>query len=90
MKVVINNSYGLFEISDDFYKHYNISRKERITRYDSRLIEFIEEFGWLKASGGYSHLEVVEIPRGAAYRIAEYDGAEYIEYRDEIEWLIAE
>lgn len=90
MKIVINKSYGLFEISDDFYKHYNISKKEPITRRDSRLIEFIEKFGWRKASGEYSHLAVVEIPKGAAYRITEYDGAEDIEYRDKIEWLIAE
>lgn len=35
-------------------------------------------------------VEVVEIPKGTAYRICEYDGSEYIEYRDEIDWKIAE
>ena len=100
MKIVVNRNYGIFEMSKDFYEHYNIQYtrkygiycavKENISRKDSRLIEYIEKYGSKRASGGFSHLEVVDIPNGTAYRICEYDGAEYIEYRDELEWEIAE
>lgn len=54
------------------------------------MIEYIEKFGTEKASGRYAHLVVIDIPKGTAYRIEEYDGFEYIECRDEIEWEIAE
>lgn len=99
MKVVINKAYGGWHVSTDFCRHYNIPYSEKygvncpkvkITRKDERLIEYIEKFGSEKASGKFSHLEVVDIPNGTAYRICNYDGAEYIEYRDEIIWEIAE
>lgn len=99
MKIVINEAYGLFEMSEDFYKHYNIPciykygircPTEKITRKDKRLIEYIEQYGSQKASGGFSRLKLVDIPNGTAYRICEYDGAEYIEYRDKLKWEIAE
>ena len=59
-------------------------------RTDSDLIEMIEEFGSEKCSGKYAELEIEDIPSGAYYRIGEYDGIEWIEYRDKIDWLIAE
>lgn len=100
MKIVINSCYGGFGISEAFLKHYNIPYevddfgfmhyKEEIDRTDKRLIEYIETYGSKAASGEFAHLEVEKIPAGTAYRINEYDGYEYIEYRDEIEWQIAE
>lgn len=99
MKIVVNRNYGTFEMSEDFYEHYNIPYTykygircpiENISRKDKRLIEYIEQYGSQKASGGFSHLKVVDIPNGTAYRICDYDGAEYIEYRDKIKWEIAE
>jgi len=35
-------------------------------------------------------LTVEWIPLGAAYRICEHDGAEWIELRDDIGWVVAE
>lgn len=99
MKIVINKAYGGWHVSKDFCQHYNIPYKEQygfcypeenITKKDQRLIEYIKKFGSKKASGQFSNLVVVNIPKGKAYRIEEYDGYEYIEYRDEIEWEIAE
>lgn len=99
MKIIISEGYGGFHVSEDFCKYYNIPYErvcdscrpeEDITRKDPRLIEYIEKYGGQKASGRYNNLVVKTIPNGTAYRICEYDGSEYIEYRDEIEWEIAE
>ena len=102
MKIVVSEGYGGFHVSEDFCKYYNIPyetdeivwrscmSKEGITRKDPRLIEYIEKYGSQKASGRYNNLVVKNIPDGTAYRICEYDGSEYIEYRDEIEWETAE
>ena len=100
MKIVINAAHGGFHVSEDFLKHYNIPYemndfnipvpKETITRTDKRLIEYIKTHGSKAASSRLSNLVVKKIPAGTAYRISEYDGYEYIEYRDEIEWQIAE
>lgn len=99
MKIVINTSYGGFRVSQEFCEYYNIPykidtgmcfAKEHISNKDERLINYIETFGSMAASDKYSHLVVVDIPKGTTYRICEYDGAEFIEYRDEIKWEIAE
>ena len=90
MKVVIDCAYGMGEFSESFYEHYDIQPGSFVSRYDTRLIEYIEKYGWERASGQYSRLMLIEIPDGVAYRIADYDGAEYIEFRDEIEWSIAD
>lgn len=92
MKVVINKCYGGFSVSENFLKHYNIPLNQlySISRYDERLIEYIEVYGCVAASGKFAHLVVEDIPSGSYYRINEYDGYESIQYREEIEWLIAE
>lgn len=98
MKIVINNDYGGWSVSESFLQYYDIPYtkewgrcfpKENISNKDPRLIEYIEKFGTKMASGKFAHLTIVDIPDGTAYRICEYDGSEYIEYRDEIEWEIA-
>lgn len=38
---------------------------------------------------GFKHLDVVDIPSGYTFRIAEYDGLEYIEYFDDSDWYIS-
>lgn len=40
--------------------------------------------------GGFDQLEVVEVPKGAHFCIREYDGAEFIEIKEEQDWLYAE
>lgn len=99
MKLVINTGYSDFEISKRFYDYYNIPcvifggicrATEPWTddfRKDPRLIEYIEKFGSKAASGNYSNLEVVEIPKGTKYFI---DNREGIVTEDDIAWKVAD
>ena len=98
MKIVINQAYGGFRVSAEFCEYYNIPyvfhmemcfAQEAISRKDQRLISYIETFGSKAASDKYANLVLVDIPDGTAYRVRDYDGYQYIEYRDEIEWEIA-
>lgn len=59
-------------------------------RTDPRLIEYIEKFGSKAASGIFSHLKVVEIPKGTKYYISEYDGCESVVTEDDIKWEVAD
>ena len=40
--------------------------------------------------GGFSDLEVTEVPQGCQFRINEYDGHEYIDICEEGDWFYAE
>jgi len=84
MKIVINDCYGGFGLSEEAEELYvqkkNISGPLRgdILRNDSVLVEVVETLGD-KASGIYSKLKVVEIPDDVTdWRIEEYDGWEHI------------
>lgn len=103
MKLVINTAHGGFEVSKGFYDYYNIPcvlyfggicrATEPWTdnfRKDPRLIEYIEKFGPQAASGIFSHLKVVEIPKGTKYYISEYDGCESVVTEDDIKWEVAD
>lgn len=91
-----NKHYSVMVITKDFGKHVDKIDREYIAYYrdeirtDADLIAMIEEFGSEKCSGRYAELEIVDIPTGTYFRIDEYDGLENIEYRDDIDWMIAE
>lgn len=85
---VSTKDYGKFTEKIDNEHHVYYDGED--IRTDSDLIAMIEEFGSEKCSERYAKLEIVDVPSGAYYRIDEYDGYESIEYRDEIDWLIAE
>lgn len=99
MKIVINADFGGFSVSDAFCDYYGIPRDNTpcfsnmnhldISRTDKRLIEYIEKFGTIQASGACACLKVVDIPNGAKYRIIDYDGRESIQYPDDITWETA-
>lgn len=59
-----------------------------VPRTDPILVQVVEELG-KDANGQWARLQVIAIDAGRAYRINDYDGAESIEYRDEIDWTIA-
>lgn len=52
--------------------------------------DYVDEYGDSPDMGGFQQLRVVEVPKGALYRIDAYDGAESVEVFSPDEWLIAE
>jgi hypothetical protein len=86
MKVVINNCYGGFSLSEagiaryleladlvitgDFYDR-------DIPRDDAALIQVVEELGDA-ANGFAADLKIVDIPDGVDWYIEEYDGNEWV------------
>ena len=89
-KVVINNNYGGFCLSDkalDLYKQmagvdYDLYKQ---CRHDPILVKVVEELGE-KASDECSCLIVEEI-QGNKYLIEEYDGMEYVVEPDALSWI---
>lgn len=89
MKVVINNCYGGFSLSDagiaryleladlkatsDFYDR-------DIPRDDAALIQVVEELGDA-ANGFAADLKIVDIPDDVDWYIEEYDGNEWVAER---------
>jgi hypothetical protein len=59
-----------------------------INRTDPVLVQVVEELGD-EANGMCSKLKIVELEKGALYRIEEYDGFENIEVNIDIEWRVA-
>ena len=69
--------------------------------FDPTLVELIEKQQIEEATtyaqkayptaflGGIADLAVEWIPEGRKFRIAEYDGKEWVEYEDDIEWVTA-
>jgi len=71
--------------------------------YDPKVVDMVEEktsaqtielyceevYGNKSYYGGAYDLEVKWLPVGTHFRIHEYDGAESIEVREEIDWIVA-
>lgn len=80
MKIVINNCFGGYGLSQDFLEKYG-EEFNSFERSYPKLVSAIEEFGEDKASGFCANLRIVEIPDDSTdYYIDEYDGAESIIY----------
>ena len=85
-KVVINNCYGGFGLSNKALEliAQRKNTTERINHWglqrdDADLIAVIEELG-TAAEGNCSELKIEEFDEGVKYTISEYDGSESIEY----------
>lgn len=82
MKVVINNCFGGFGLSDAAEAEFR-ERSGRsgsvydIERNDPDLVAIVEEMG-VSANGRFASLKIVEIPDGVNFIIKEYDGNEHI------------
>ena len=84
-KIVINNRYGGFGLSDEAIKMYNqltglkiIKFSYRnISRDDPNLVKIVETLG-PKSNGKYADLKIVQIPEDVDWEIQEYDGTEWI------------
>ena len=87
MKVVINNCYGGFSLSDAGIARYlelkgievpDKSFYDRdIPRDDAVLIQVVEELGDA-ANGFAADLKIVDIPDDVDWEIEEYDGNEWV------------
>jgi len=122
-KIVLNNCYGGFSLSNEATELYFELSGETphivtegdnkyyyrmpdwdifladgcvvdeftVSRTDPILVEVVEQFtkAESEAGGNCSQLIVLDIPAGSHYRIRDYDGREWIEYRDKIEWEVA-
>lgn len=83
MKVVINNCYGGFSISQAAQKYIServgkdVGPYPDIQRNDPILVEAVENLGE-DADGGFAKLKIVEIPDDVKWHIDEYDGMEWV------------
>lgn len=78
---------------------WNLDRSELI--FEPAIAQFVldEKFDELQTyvelkypeiyKGGMMDLEVAWIPEGTQFRINEYDGAESIELKEDVDWLVA-
>ena len=80
MKIVINECYGGFSVSDAVVEKLGLESSYGFDRTDERLIQLVEADS-SSASGEYADLKVVYIPDEATdYMINEYDGYETLYY----------
>ncbi len=77
MKVVLNNCYGGFGLSDEAIEMLGSDRPYDLDRTDPKLVEVVEKLG-LRANGPLADLRVVDIPENVEYYIDDYDGIETI------------
>ena len=87
MKIVINNCYGGFSLSEAGIARYlelkgmewpNAGFYDRnIPRNDDALVQVVEELG-NDANGAFAKLKIVKIPDDVEWQIDEYDGNEWI------------
>lgn len=93
-KIVINACFGGFSLSDQALARYReLANPPKdwseydLDRQDPLLIQVVEELG-KKANGDCAQLAIKELPQGTEFRIREYDGGEWIETPDSIEWEV--
>lgn len=95
-KIVYNNCYGGFSLSDEGIALYKTIKgsvpnnfyDRDIDRADPALVEVVETLGE-KADGGFASLKIREIPKGTKYRIDEYDGSESVMTIEDYDWETA-
>jgi hypothetical protein len=67
----------------EYFSSYDIR-----DRTDPVLVQVVEELG-RAASGRFADLCIRELEPGTRYLLREYDGSEWIETEDEMEWSVA-
>lgn len=95
-KVVINNCYGGFGLSEKAIQRYNeISDRNidswdalELPRHDPVLVQVVEELGD-ESNGRNAALSLEEIP-GNRYYITEYDGIETVYCPEDDNWIVIE
>ena len=92
MKIVINNNYGGFELSDeamDKLKEKGFTEEEvyDFPRHHPALVEVVEELGKDVNANYMSELVVVDVDVKDKYYIYEYDGLEEVYTEETIPWI---
>lgn len=78
IKVVINNCYGGFGLSEEALKKLGVeSCFDIMDRSDPKLVAVVEEMGDA-ANDMHSRLKIVEIPSNVEWILMEFDGNEWI------------
>ena len=73
--------------SNEFYRNNTLGCRE-FERDDPVLVQVVEELGE-KANGMCASLRIEDVPKGALWRIDEYDGNETVATQDSYEWKVA-
>jgi hypothetical protein len=84
-RIVINNCYGGFGLSDEAQALYKDMAgitdpdwyDRDIARDDPYLVKIVRDLGD-GAGGGFAKLKIVEVPADVEWEIAEYDGVEWV------------
>ena len=80
MKIVINDCFGGFELSNEALQTLGVKRSAQVARTDSRLIKMVEEDAD-NVNASCSNLAIVEIPdESTDWMIQDYDGTETVFY----------
>jgi hypothetical protein len=80
MKIVINDCFGGFKLTDEALQTLGVERSAQVARTDPRLIKMVKE-DTDSVSASCSYLTIVEIPdESTDWMIQEYEGAETVFY----------
>jgi hypothetical protein len=66
----------------EYFSQYDIERTDPV------LVQVVEELG-AEANGDFADLCIRELDPGTKYRLQEYDGSEWIETEEDMEWSVA-
>lgn len=84
MKMVLNKSWGTFNLPEEFCSRYHITTIEEkwaVERTDERLIAFVEADNAKDSKPKKKRLKVVEVPDTCTdWELNEYDGFESVTY----------
>jgi hypothetical protein len=99
-KILISPGFGAgwSTWADDFFKEFMLKDSTLIEMAERGASE--EEVGsYIREkypddyiyiyTGGWSSIEVVELPSGALFKVNEYDGSESIECKENNNWMVA-
>lgn len=98
-KIVYNACFGGFGLSKTAVEYYNsrvgLTGEFAKTQYDIGenradpiLVELVELLG-ADANGSHADLRIIDLPEGTKYRITEYDGSEFVETENSVQWKVA-